>query len=116
MNLPSPRRHAEADVSLETFFTLSDEAKAFARNRLVALAYARMPDLTDDERRLARDKALAAECSLWRVRYREMEREQDSQKRQVEWLENHVARLTERVQGLIAGLSIQVPESSGAVG
>lgn len=69
------------------FLGLSDRSREFYRQRLIARAYSMLPDLTEDERRMARDKTLARECALWRGRFRELNEDLERQRQSYRALE-----------------------------
>ena len=100
---------------LEEFASLSPEAMAHVRNRWIAAAYEKLPELTRQERDLAQDRMLAAECSMWRVRFREAEKERDHQRWRAEQAEAQIDHLMERIEHLIRGLEPNhTPELPGA--
>lgn len=104
--------NAQPDLSPhDEIASLSPEALVHARHRWVAAAYEKLPQLTKTEREAARDRMLAAECSMWRVRFREAEKEAVHQKFRAEQAEARVKHLMERVEYLIE-LSSAPPEST----
>jgi hypothetical protein len=94
---------------LAEYFGMSDEAKIHVRERMIASAYAQLPFVSAEMRKLARDRMLAAECGLWRVRFREMEKECDHQRRRAEMLEREVTSLSTRLNVMLNGLSTELP-------
>lgn len=67
----APAKAPSSLAPLQQLANLSPAAMEQVRIRWVAEAYENLPSLTLQERELARDRMLAAECSMWRVRFEE---------------------------------------------
>lgn len=106
---------ADVGPTLSEFLNVSDDAKKLIRNRWVIGAYLGLPNLTAEERRLAMDRKLANEVSIYRVKLREMERDRDSWKRRAEAADLTVDRQAARIGILLDGFEMaHPPESPGA--
>lgn len=96
---------AKAFSEIGSLAGLSEEKLQLVREAWIAKAYAMLPDLTPEEKRLAQDKALSRECSYWRVQFREMEKARDSFQRRAEQAEAALSRMDERLGTMLAGIN-----------